>query len=170
MRAAVVYEVYGLPFCEVHGMEANVGAMAQLHNEATDEFDRMDNAHATPIQPEVLRVARVERERNLEDHHRYHCRHDALLLDAYPLIPERIDPETRGWRPGDVGFSPVDWWAEEYRQLCSFMLQTCRSWITGLVRELEPLRERAAAQYAFAMVVDEDKIEAYKAARAEGGT
>lgn len=167
----IVFEVYGVPFCEVHGIEANVGAMAQLHDEAMDEFGRMDNVHALPIQPEFLRVVRSERGRSFDDHIRYARQHERLLLEAYPLIRERVDQETSDWQPGDLDKNftggPVDWWAAEYRHMCSFMLQASRSRETNLARELEPVREHAAAQYAFAQVVGEEKIEAHKAARAK---
>ena len=52
------YEVYGMPFCEPHGLKASAGALAQLYHDAMDEFDRLDNEQAMPLHPEVLRVVR----------------------------------------------------------------------------------------------------------------
>ncbi len=162
-----VYEVVGLPFCETHAPEANAGILAQLYHDSMDEFARLDNEQAMPWQPEVLRVVREGYERTLETHIRYAHAKDRLVREAYPLIRERVDRETLDWEPGSLGDSPVDRWGEEYWEVCTLMLRAYGGLARGLVRELEPLRERAAAQLSYALVVCEEKIEAYKAARAK---
>ncbi len=160
-----VCEVYRLPFCEIHGLEANAGALAQLYHDAMDEFDRLDNQQALPLQPEVVQVIREASERSLETHIRYAREKDRLVGEVYPLIRERVDQETLDWEPGSLGESPVDRWAAEYWEVATLMLQTTGRLAPSLVRDLEPLRERAAAQLSYALVVDKEKIEAYKAAK-----
>ena len=159
----IVYEVYGLPFCEVHGLEANAGALARLYHEAADEFERMDNPHADPLQPEVLRVVREARTTAMDGHFRHEKSLDALLREAYPLtegLEERVDPDTVEWVPGDLAFglAPVDVWADQYWAICSVMLHAQASLAPELVREIEPVREHVAAQYAFAEVYSERKL------------
>ncbi len=161
----VVHEVYGLPFCGMHGLEAGAGALAQLHHDAMDDFARMDNPYETPLQSEVLRVVGEAHDRARDEHINYFGLQSRLVREAFPLIRERVDAETRDWNPGSLPEAPVDWWTAEYVSVCSLMLRACTGLSPGLARDLEPLRERAAAQSAFAEVVDREKIEAHKAAK-----
>lgn len=160
-----VYEVCGLPFCETHGLEASAGILAQLYHDAMDEFERMDNLQTMPLQPEVLRVVREARERSLAMHSRYADEKSLLVREVYSLIPERVDQETLDWSPGDLGGAPVDHWSAEYWEVSTLMLQATGGLAPGLVRDLESLRERAAAQLSYALAVCGEKIEAYKAAK-----
>ncbi len=161
-----VYEVVGLPFCATHGLEANAGILAQLYHDAVDGFAQMDNEQALPLQAEVLHVVRNAYDRSLKTHLSYAKHQDRLVREVYPLIRERVDRETLDWSPGNYGESPVDWWLNEYHEVCALMLRAYGGLAPGLVRDLEPLRERAAAQFSYALVICGEKIEAYKAKRA----
>lgn len=160
-----VYEVVGLPFCEVHGPEANSGILAQLYHDALDGFAQLDNQQAVPLQAEVLRVVQDAYDRSLETHSRYAKHHGDVVREAYPLIRERVDQETLDWSPGNYERVPTDEWMDEYHEVCALMLRAYGGLAPGLVRDLEPLRERAAAQFSYALVVDKEKIEAYEATR-----
>ncbi len=95
----IVYEAYGLPFCGMHGLEAGAGALARLHHDAMDDFDRMDNPHTMPPQPEVLRVVREEIIR-ARDRHFYHAElRERFAGEAFELLRERVDAETGAGNP-----------------------------------------------------------------------
>ncbi len=48
--------------------------------------------------------------------------------------------------------------AQKDWEMCSLMLKAWMSLVPALARELEPVRERVAAQYAFAEVYSERKL------------
>jgi hypothetical protein len=66
-----------------------------------------------------------------------------------------------------MGDSPVDFWSLSYAEICGLMMKAWAGQSPWLVRELEPYREQAAAQLAFAEIVCQEKIEAHKATKAQ---
>ncbi len=160
-----VYEVVGLPFCETHGLEANAGILAQLYHDSLDEIERLDNEQGTPWQPELLRVLRGAYDRLLETHQQYALAKEQLVRDAYPLIRERVDQGTLDWEPGAFVESPIDRWSAEYWEVSTLMLRAQAGLVPGLVRDLEPIREQAAAQLSYALVICRGKVKKYKAAK-----
>lgn len=139
-------KVWGLPFCELHGAEAEAAAFEDLTEEldsvlgmlARTERERLSN----PVLVELLDRARTVNGTaggRLENTRA----NDEALARAYPAIEGSIDPDTLAFdydaRPGS---GPVDWWSERRWLLWRFMREARLYGLSGLVRELEPLRER----------------------------
>lgn len=164
---SIAYEVCGMPFCEMHGLEAGAGVLEELYREAYEEFERLDNTFALPLQPELLRAVRGHREHVRLEERRHHDSRNQLIRETFPLIRERVDQETLDWQPGTCEDSPVDFWNIAYAEICSLMLKAYAGQSPWLARELESYREQAAAQCAFAEIVCGEKIEAYEAAKAQ---
>ncbi len=87
-------EVYGLPFCEVHGAECKAGALEELYYDAEQTLGRLDNPHTTPLNPEALRVIRAGVSEMNDKGWQAVMAGDEALRRAYPLVEELTDPET----------------------------------------------------------------------------
>lgn len=160
-----VYEVYGLSFCQVHGLEANAAALAELYEAAAGELEGLSNPHAPPAHPEVERVLHASLETFREGMSRHRERHDRAEGEAFPFLEDRVHPDTRRWQPGGLEPSPGDEWSEELWTILRFMREARMSLLMETVAHLEPLRERVAAQAAYAQVDYGRKVAAYRAAR-----
>src|SRR4051812_237657 len=81
---------------------------------------------------------------------RYDSGHQEALRAAYPPLEGHTDPDTLAFDyEDDCAGTPVDWWWESHWLLCKFMRQTQERGVSELIKMLEPLRERAAAQVVF---------------------
>ncbi len=70
--------------------------------------------------------------------------------------------------PDPVRPGPVDWWTDARYLLCRFMREAQGKGLSDLVRELEPLRERACAQLVQAEDdYDRRYVAPHRAARSE---
>jgi hypothetical protein len=147
-------EVWSLPFCEMHGREAELAAKAEIEVTvgrelqvlADTEFERFDTNHYVL---EVLKAAKApyEVDRSI---------HEAAMLRAYP--PDELEANTdadtrtfdygRDYATGEAGDGPVDWWADACYLLHRFMREAAGRGV--LTDELEYLRERATAQLVLA--------------------
>ncbi len=142
--------VWELPFCEVHGAEAEAAAREELSEDV--EMTLQGLAGAEKARPESNRVlVHVLKQAGTpaNDAHAGHTRdHDEALYLAYPLIEDRADQTVTSfdYEAEYSGDGPMDWWAETRYLLCRFMREAQGKGFSELVRELEPLRERASAQ------------------------
>ncbi len=146
--------VWNLPFCEVHGREAEAAALEELAEDAEMALQGLEDAEkgrANP-NPVVVRALRNVQVPVTDARSGYSHNQDEALRTAYPIIEGRANPDTlafdyeaeySGDEPGD---GPVDWWADTRYLLCRFMREAQGKGLPELVRELEPLRERASAQ------------------------
>lgn len=154
-----VYEVWALPFCELHGLEANALALEELYHDAGDELERWQNPHAQPLNSEVQMIVRsgVKWTSKRWEHH--HERAERLVQEAYPVIDERVAPETTGWDPYSLDDeAPVDRWSETRFLLARFMREAFSEYAYTVIEDLEPMRERACAQLVAAEADSERKL------------
>ncbi len=140
-------------FCEVHGAEARAAALVEMYQDAADWLEVLDNPHVPQPNPAALyalhsavkglEAAVIEAQEA----------QDAALPRAYPWIEERVDTETAGfdWSNPDGYATPdvVFWRASQL--VCKLMRLAHAEGAMGLVEVLEPYRESASAQYAFAL-------------------
>ncbi|MBA3423980.1 MAG: hypothetical protein H0U04_05420 [Rubrobacter sp.] len=139
-----VGEVWRLPFCEVHGREAELAYMDEINDAVRAELDALGDAEnqkpgsneallealaRTPTPPGVDRVI-----------------HLAAMEEAYPpdelegnTDPDmlRFDYETHGRD------TPYDWWCEARIMAVRFM---CEAQSVPILKDLELVRERATVQ------------------------
>lgn len=142
--------VWNLPFCEVHGAEAEAAALVEITEDAEiglDDLRGSGNGHpgSNAI---LLRALEEAGKPNTTARSGYERDHQETLYLAYPLVEGRADPTvtTFDYDSEYAGDGPVEWWAETRYLLCRFMREAQGTGLVALVEELEPLRERASAQ------------------------
>jgi hypothetical protein len=150
--------VYGLLFCEEHGVEATAGALAELYQDAGDFLERMHNPYEPLPNAEadrVLQMAWREIDRRRDEHDEAE---EAALRRAYPVIPERVCYETAAFdyrfdpeNPHGPSDQPTEVYQDARRLLCKQMRLAYGEGADWLVEILEYERERASAQLAFAL-------------------
>ena len=84
-------EVYGLGFCEAHGLEARLGAGLEACHDAENFFNRLRNPEATPL-PSGVRDALSVAISHVRDEYPGGEDYDQALQAAYPELPA----DTRG--------------------------------------------------------------------------
>ncbi len=142
--------VWNLPFCEVHGREAEAAALEELAEDAEMALQGLEDAEKERAEsnPAVVRALRDVQVTVTAASDGYEHTQDEALRTAYPSIEGRIAPDTLAfdYEAEYSGDGPVDWWADTRYLLCRFMREAQGKGLPELVRELEPLRERASAQ------------------------
>ncbi len=142
--------VWNLSFCEVHGAEAEAAALAELTEDAEIEMQALRGAENGRPGSNLVSLRALEEAGTLNSAARSGCEkdHQKALYLAYPLIEGRADPTvtTFDYDSEYSGDGPVEWWADTRYLLCRFMREAQGEGLPELVRELEPLRERASAQ------------------------
>jgi hypothetical protein len=147
-------EVWSLPFCGLHGREAELAAKAEIEETTKHALQVLADAERdrfTTNRPllEALRAAKAPYEVDPSIH-------EAAMLRAYPPdeLEANTDADTLTFRygadyaAGEVGDGPVDWWADACYLLHRFMREAAGRGV--LTDELEYLRERATAQLVLA--------------------
>lgn len=156
-----VYEVWGLPFCESHGLEANALALEELYHDAGDVLDCLQYPSAVSLNSEIQMIVRSGINWTQKRSQRHSERADRLVREAYPVLEERVDPRTTSWDPHSDAFlieAPVDRCAQERFLLARFMREAFIEYAYTIMEHLEPLREQACAQYAAADADSERKL------------
>lgn len=155
-----VMVVYGLPFCEVHGAEAKVGALEEAYYDAGNFLARLDNIHVVEPNPIALHALREAVSALREEESRAtDGSSDAALRKAYPVIPERVDEDTLvfDYDGTDSEGTPIDWHYQDRMLLHKLMrLAHEERGPTWLIETLEEHRESISAQLAFALAHLED--------------
>jgi hypothetical protein len=148
-------EVWSLPFCEVHGREAELAAQDEMESSLKGIFrglvaveqERHDrNEMALTIIKEAASKAAPSEAVDI-------LAHEEAMAAAYP--PEELeantDPETLRYDYEHTGAdNPHDWWCEAQILACRFMRQAHAHGLAGLLRDLEYARERATVQRVLA--------------------
>lgn len=146
-----VVEVYSLTFCQRHSAEATTGALAELAEDVEKELDILAEGQLQRHLPNrALARLLTAAEPDFGPHIDHDRAHDAALREAYPPLEGRTDPDTLAHDWDEPAITPVDWWHEAHWLLCRFMRQAHERSLPHLVEDLEPLRERAAAQILLA--------------------
>jgi hypothetical protein len=157
-----VMEVYGLPFCEVHGEEIKAGALQELYFDATHDVGRPLGRHVAPLNPEAERALQAALSGLLEKVHQAERAEDEALLRAYPLIRERVSSETLHFDYSDPsgssarGTTPVELFMRHRELIHKLMRLAHEEGADYLVETLEDHRESCAAQLAFALALAPD--------------
>ncbi len=152
-RRPAALRVYGLLFCEVHGAEAKAAALVEMYQDAADWLEVLDNPCVPQPSPAVLYALHSAVKGLYAAVTEAQKAADVALPRAYPWIEERVDTETSGfdWTNPEGRASPdaVFWRASQL--VCKLMRLAHAEGAMGLVEVLEPYRESASAQYAFAL-------------------
>lgn len=141
-------EVWALPFCEVHGREAELAYKDELAVTASLEFEALWDAEMKRADTnwsimEALEAA--EKPANVD-----YLIHLVAMKAAYP--PEELaantDPDTLRFDYEIHGRdTPYDWWCESRIMAVRFMRQATA---VPILEELELVRERATVQQLLA--------------------
>jgi hypothetical protein len=151
-----VGEVWGVPFCEVHGTEAELAAASEIEEFARREIGILAEAElerSTVRSPVLALLESIEPPYQTRTEF---TEQEEAMLEAYPpeAHKDNTDPDTLSfdygdaYREGEAGDGPVDWWSDARYLLCRFMREAENRGV--LVRELEYLRERATVQMLLA--------------------
>jgi hypothetical protein len=145
-------EVYGLRFCEAHGLEARLGAAMEAHGDAEDFFERFRSPHT--LQPSslvgrALEVAIDYTTAGCPDGEDY----DRALALAYPNPPDDVRTRTLEWMlVEEPGYQSVEDYLLEDLMLTNKLLRLAyEDGATWMVERLEVERERLAAEAAVAL-------------------
>ena len=151
-RSAVM-EVLGMSFCDIHGEEAKYGCLEELSYDADTFLGLFDGAsHVRSLNPEFLGL--VRRGFGAEHYQRWievEEGTEPALLQAFPLIPERVDSDTQRWDDKPGYGTPYDTWRQTRLVIHKLMRLACQEGEDWLVWALEEHREMNAAQTAFAL-------------------
>lgn len=145
--------VWTLSFCELHGREAELSAVEEFVEDVETELEVLIDAEKARPQPNLALVRALEwaevpgRGGGAVEHHT-----EALRV-AYPPVEGRIHPDTLIYDYGDPtgdelrdGDGPHDWWNEAHWVATRAMRMAHDRGLAGLLKDLEYVRERAAAQ------------------------
>jgi hypothetical protein len=153
-----VGEVWSLPFCEIHGREAELAAKVEIHATTDQDLEQiLQNAQFNRLatNPYLLEIFRTVR----APFGGYEDAHEEAMCKAYPpeVLAENTDPATLAFTYGEEyvsgetgGACPVDWWADTLDLLCRFVREADHACLPPLLRELEYLREQATVQLVLA--------------------
>ncbi len=144
-------EVWGLPFCGLHGREAELAAADEMASSLEGIFAGLVCVESERHDRNE-RVVRIIEEAAREDAPGEAVgglAHEEAIAAAYPPeeLEEGTDPDTLRYdyeRTGED--SPHDWWCEAQIMACRFMRQAHDRGLAGLLTDLEYVRERATVQ------------------------
>ncbi len=142
-------EVWSLPFCELHGREAELAAAEEMGSSLEGIFaglvaieqERHDrNEKAVRIIKEAVKTSSEAADT---------LAHAGAIAAAYPPgeLAANTDPDTLRYDYARMGMdNPHDWWCEAQIMVCRFMRQAHDRGLAGLLTDLEYARERATVQ------------------------
>ena len=150
-RREAIGEVWSLPFCKVHGREAELAAQDEMATSLEGIFTGLGAVERErhDRNEEVLRIIKEAATTPGSDT----LAHVKAIAAAYP--PEELeantDPDTLRYDYGGTGMdNPHDWWCEAQLMVCRFMRQAHDRGLAGLLTDPEYARERATVQRALA--------------------
>ncbi len=141
-------EVYGLAFCERHGLQARLGAVLEEQHEVEVFAERFrDRGMNSPIE-KALRTLSHREERTVSDREHW----DALLR-AYGNAPEDVREKVAEMEADETPgrMSVLDDFLDTLYTLHKLQRIAYEEWQTGLVEILERERESIAAYAAVAL-------------------
>lgn len=141
-----VGEVWSLPFCEIHGYEAELAAREELAESAGNELEALFDVEIKRYDTNRAVTEALERAEVPSDVDREI--QSAAMRAAYPPddLEGNIDADTLSFDYEKYGRdTPHDWWYEARVLLVRFMRQAAERGVP-IVGDLEYLRERATVQ------------------------
>jgi hypothetical protein len=147
-------EVHGLPFCEVHGPEARIGALSEAAHDAEQFFERFRYPYARPLSPMVVSGVEAALEhvcslsfRESEAGDSY----EEALKRAYPNPPEAVRQMVENWQEEEEPGRVYDELSGVLNTLHKMMRVAHEDGRTWLVEMLEYERENQAVQARVAL-------------------
>ncbi len=144
-------EVWALPFCEVHGKEAELAFLEERQETVAYGLDILrDSDYAALSRPVVEALGQVEYPDRIG-----RDAVEAAMREAYPPeeLEKNIDPGILAYdyeRDFMVGDGPYDWWCEARLMVLRFMREAFERGSLELLKDLEFIRERATVQQLLA--------------------
>ena len=149
--------VYGLPFCTEHGTEARVGALEEIYRDAGEFLDRFDSGEVPALDnPEALRAIWAAASQVGAGQRAAEQATEEALRRAYPYREEHTDIEALRFDYEHAGGPyPAEWYHEDRTLIHKLMRLAYQEGADFLVKALEPHRESASAQLAYALADSE---------------
>jgi hypothetical protein len=147
--------VWNLCFCRAHFAEAEAAALEEIYEDAERALELLASLeNERHLTNRVLACLLEERSGECLDtattkmRRRHEGDHKEALRQTFPIVEGRIDPDTLAfdYERDYAEICPVDWWWESHWLLTRFMRLSQERGCSELIKMLEPLRERAAAQ------------------------
>ena len=139
-------EVWSLPFCEVHGKEAELAYLDERHETISYGLDILRGDEMSVLQQPVAEVLNMVEYPKPIDRGAI----EAEARKAYPPkeLEGHIDPNTLAYdyEAHLAGDGPYDWWCEARYMVLRYMREASERAAYELLRELELIRERATVQ------------------------
>lgn len=145
-------EVWALPFCKAHGLEAAQAARMEVHDEAERELGALlanfDGGRL--VRNPLLREALGKLE--IPDDGDTYGEHEEAIVAAYAPDDSLLDPDTLAFDYADEDRTliPYDWWCEARELVVKWMREAHEVGQSPLLDALEPIRERASVQQVLA--------------------
>jgi hypothetical protein len=146
-----VMEVYGKPYCEVHGAEIKGGALEELYHDAAMFFERLDNPHAPSLNPEVMKAIREAAARFDQAASAAGKLADSVLQKAYPYRRDLMDEDFRNFDYERPGPDPEEWCRLHRMTVHKLMRLAYEEGAEGALEHLEKDRQQTAEQLAYAV-------------------
>jgi hypothetical protein len=145
--------VNGIALCSDHGEEAEAGVRAELYQDASDFFERLDAPHVGRIENRA--VAWALQVGAVADLNKRCCEADdesrEALVRAYPLREDLMDAEARAHDYSQPGPVPEDWFWPHRHLVHRLQRIAHEHGATALAEALEPYRQSTAVQLAYAI-------------------
>ncbi len=143
-----VGEVWALPFCEVHGKEAELSYKEGIQETVAFGLDKLNDGGEYVLPRPILEVLKSVEYPMSRDHEAV----EEAMREAYPpeKLADNIDPDTLRYDYEEQSLNPVDWWTGARYKVLSFMHEAYEDCYVELLRDLELIRERATVQLLLA--------------------
>ena len=144
-------EVWALPFCEVHGKEAETAYLEERVETIGYGLDMLRDDGRNVLQQPVVEVLKTVEYPSRIDHDAV----EAAMREAYPPeeLEQHIDPDILAYdyeKDFIIGDGPYDWWCEARLMVLRFMREAFERGSSELLKDLELIRERATVQQLLA--------------------
>jgi hypothetical protein len=155
--------VWSLAFCELHGAEAEESAYDEIMEDTEMALESIiatekDRFHSNDLLVRALEWTEIPGRGVGATRSRVNA-----IREAFPPVEGRIDPDILAYDYGDPsddepgGFdNPHDWWNDAHWLMTKAMRLAHNKGLAALLKDLELVRERAAAQV---MQAEEDMVQ-----------
>ena len=158
-----VGEVWGVPFCGPHGLEAEYSALSEIRQTTGDALDGFAELHVCGW-PQNRHVLAAIGTATLPGARGDALEHEDLIREAYAPDPARTDVDTLAFDYDGAGpwDGPTDWWGAAVLLAARCVRQADELGLSGLRDDYERARERAAVQL---LLASDDYERRYRAVR-----
>ena len=146
-------EVWALPFCEIHGAEAEAAALAEMWEDACKSAEAAVQGGREAWRKNaalLYTLRRAEHEAQGNEQNRASDHEDAMQAAYADADEAHTDSDTLQYNGDPFAGSPVDWWRETRLAVCKAMREAYEGGLCH-AEDLEPLREYATVQEVIAL-------------------